>query len=125
MELFTYDRLREWLGNIVTQFGGSAYLVGSALRTATPRDIDLRLLLPDVEFEKLFGPVQQWVEEGRTGNWSEVRWNWSKYCTRLTHSGWEELGTNIDFQIYPESWAKHKHGREPKVLLASGRDREP
>lgn len=113
------ERMQEWLNGIVSQFGGSAYLVGSALwKKKKPRDVDLRLLLPDDKFEELFGPVRRWVIEGETGNWTELRWNWSRLCTKLTKEACEVLGANIDFQIYPESWARMEYGREPRILLA-------
>ena len=51
-----------WLnkfGVIVTDyFGHTPYHVGSSLRTKEWRDVDVRLILPDDEFEQRFGKVQ-------------------------------------------------------------------
>jgi predicted nucleotidyltransferase len=44
---------------IAAAFGGTpVYLVGSVLRTAAYRDIDLRLILPDEEAAAFAGPVR-------------------------------------------------------------------
>lgn len=49
----------DWACRPVTAaFGSPVYLVGSALRTAAYRDVDLRLILPDDEAASFTGPVR-------------------------------------------------------------------
>ncbi len=96
------------------------YLVGSALEddNPEPRDWDLRLWLMDIQFWDRFGASQKWMEEGETGDWTEVRWVWSEVCTAWTKEGCDCTGLNIDFQIYPfEKWLEFLG--QPQLLLAS------
>ncbi len=46
----------EYFGNIIFQhFGEFPYIVGSSLERPDFRDVDIRLILPDDEFEKHMG----------------------------------------------------------------------
>lgn len=99
-------------------YQSSVYLCGSALTKADPRDIDLRISLPDGAFEARYGgTVADWIEQGRTGQWGDVRWNWSKDCTRQTHRGWRETPMNVDLQVYPASWGAQEYGERPRVRI--------
>lgn len=98
-------------------YGGHVYLVGSALFKSNSRDVDIRVILPDELFEQMFGNPIEWMRQGETGDWSELRWKWSKVCTDETHKLQDETGLPIDFQIYPESFSKRYDGL-PKLLLA-------
>lgn len=88
-------------------FGGfGCYLVGSVLQRADWRDVDVRMILADDEFKKLFpdaGPIDH------------VRWEFDARWLVLTVaiSGWlrEQTDLPIDFQFQPQSHANEKHGR--------------
>ncbi|WP_221039213.1 hypothetical protein [Gelria sp. Kuro-4] len=97
------------------------YLVGSALNTDTPRDVDILAIMPDDEFAKRYGSVKEWVQQGETGDWGEARWRWSRECTRQTKQLWRVTDMKIDFQIQPESYANSY--KAPKLLLAERRGR--
>lgn len=80
------------------------YLVGSSLAEANekPRDWDIRIEMPNDEFEIKFGNAFDWHQEGSTGQWTQIRLRWSDECTKRTKEAWRETGLNVDFQIYPE-----------------------
>lgn len=111
-------RLVRFCAAMAKRYGSPVYLCGSALTKADPRDIDLRISLPDNAFEARYGgTVADWIEQGRTGQWGDVRWNWSEDCTRQTHLGWRETPMNVDLQVYPASWATQEYGERPRVVL--------
>ena len=83
---------------------GSMYLVGSALERPDWRDIDVRFILPDDEFAKLFphaGPVEH-------GRWEfDQRW----CIMTIAISAWlkSQTGLPVDFQFQPRSHANERH----------------
>lgn len=102
------------------EYGAPVLLVGSALEKEAPRDIDLRIKLPDEAFHERYGSVPVWIAEGETGQWTGIREGWSNDCTFWTHQGWDETGLLIDFQVYPLSWAMQKYGDRPTRQLTRG-----
>jgi hypothetical protein len=116
-------KLVRWANMLSARYyGAPVYLVGSALAEANarPRDWDIRVELPDDEFQWVFGgSPKDWESEGRSGHWSPIRWRWSDECTKRTKEGWAHVGVNIDFQIYPRSYAEKLHRGEPKCRLDS------
>lgn len=76
------------------------YQVGSSLSRADWRDVDMRYILSDDEFAKLFPNAGQ--------NWEhDVRW--LVMCAGL--SAWlsTESGLPIDFQFQPSTHANERH----------------
>ena len=93
----------------------SAYplrLVGSALSKQKPRDLDLIMIIPDLLFEELFGPVAKWRDEGQSGEYTAVRTSWNERCIRLGRMLSRSLQTAlpVDFKILPASL--HDHGKK-------------
>lgn len=89
------------------------YLVGSALRTRRPRDIDVRLEMCDSRFQAMFGGMDQF---GKPGS------KWASYCKAFSALGTQMTGKRIDFQIQPRAMALPKRD-EPRIRLA-GREEE-
>jgi hypothetical protein len=94
-----------WLtkfGMIVADyFGEVPYHVGSSLHTKQWRDVDVRLILSDEDFEKRFGDNQS----------SETNPKLAAITLAFSALGKEMTGLPIDFQIQPQSWAnKHYPG---------------
>lgn len=96
-------------------FGGpgfyGVYLVGSALERPDWRDIDLRMIIADEEFFKLFpnaGSHCSWEFDPR---WILMTVAISERLSKLT-------GLPVDFQFQPQSWAneQHKKPRHAKGL---------
>jgi hypothetical protein len=100
------------------------YLCGSALTTVAPRDIDIRVQLDDDDFTLRYASavcsanaVKQWLEEGHTGAWTQLRWNWSADCTKRTKHAWKLTNMNVDFQVYPETYCEMRFSSAPRLRI--------
>lgn len=83
--------------------GFGCYLVGSALERADWRDIDVRLIMDDREFAKLFPDVDM-----KAGNWEfDARW----LVMTIAISKWlkDQTGLPVDFQFQPQTHANERH----------------
>lgn len=87
-------------------FGHVAYQVGSSLDRKDWRDVDVRLILPDEEFEARFGRVKN------TAN-AKLAAITLAFCAL----GKEMTGLPIDFQIQPQSWANEEYGGGKRSAL--------
>lgn len=81
-------------------FGSTAYLVGSATRTTEWRDVDVRVILPDEDFEAQVGALTR-------PKCLNVRWN--ALCLAFSARGREVTGLPIDFQIDQQTDAGERH----------------
>ncbi|MGH9884846.1 MAG: hypothetical protein ACREBE_04930, partial [bacterium] len=84
---------------MAARYNGPVYLVGSTLRSGTPRDIDVRVIVADKEFcgryhYELYddfslrhGPNQYWIDDMAKRNGELAR----------------DFRLNGDFQVYPAS----------------------
>ena len=117
-QLFFWRMYREANG-IRGLYGCPVYLCGSALRddNADPRDWDFRVSMPDAAFALRFGPVGEWLREGETGNWGRTRWRWSDECVKRSKRASADLRLNVDFQIYPLSYARTFYHHLPRLQL--------
>lgn len=89
--------LQEFGEHIRRAFGHTAFHVGSSLEKKDGwRDVDVRLILPDGEYEAmgLGDPKHQ----QRNKRWCSLVIAWSSFGRQLT-------GLPIDFQIQQASWA--------------------
>ena len=86
------------------------FLVGSALYSKQWRDIDIRVMLPDAEYEREFGPYPEHQPQ-----YSSPRWN--ALCCALSCWGSEMTGLPIDCQIQDTTRANDEN---PKVRSALG-----
>ncbi|MFA5355293.1 MAG: hypothetical protein WC302_00945 [Candidatus Paceibacterota bacterium] len=86
--------LDEFGSQVWNAFGQPCYLVGSALTHKTYRDVDVRLLLDDGEWEKQgFGDPRRIHSNGK----------WVSLCLAYSALGKQMTGLNIDFQIQKAS----------------------
>lgn len=88
-------------------FGHVPYHVGSSLTSKDWRDVDVRLILADDEFEALFGP-----HVGAIGNPKLAA-----ITLAFAALGSEMTGLPIDFQIQPQTWANEKYPGPRSALL--------
>ena len=77
-------------------FGEWPYLVGSATKTTHWRDVDVRLILEDSEYERMFG------KPSRAG---ETNPRWRALCLAFAVLGQKMTGLPIDFQIQSQTKA--------------------
>jgi hypothetical protein len=99
------------------KLGCPIWLCGSFLRKKNPRDVDIRVNLPDSDFKRMFGDPKKWETEGDRGTWTDLRWKWSDECVKMSRWWFEHTGLNIDFQIYPESYGKKHYGHLRRCRL--------
>ncbi len=71
-------------------FGVGTYLVGSSLTTRDHRDVDIRTILPDAEYDRLF-------PEKFGSDWRHPLW--SLMCSSIAGYLADRTGLKIDFQI--------------------------
>ena len=88
-------------------FGHVPYHVGSSLTTKAWRDVDVRLILPDDEFEALFGIHQS----------AEVNPKLAAITLAFAALGKEMTGLPVDFQIQPQTWANEKYPHSRSALI--------
>ncbi len=84
-------------------FDGQCYLVGSALKRADWRDIDIRFIMEDEAFESLFPDVAN-----LKGTW-EFDPRWLLLTTWASAFLNQATGLPVDFQFQPQSWANDQH----------------
>ena len=115
--LFT-PRFQDWTHQIARRYNAPVYLVGSAIRRSDPRDIDIRVILSDEAFEARYGSVQDWMAQGESGQWGEIRQRWAEECETITEQARRQLGIEIDFRIEPQSEVDRRYKDEPHLRLA-------
>ncbi|MFI2761363.1 hypothetical protein ACH5A3_21215 [Streptomyces echinatus] len=81
-------------------FGHLPYLVGSAAVGKTWRDVDVRLMLPDQEFDALF---PDHMKPSRCDG------KWALICAAISELGRQRTGLPIDFQIQRTSDANEQY----------------
>lgn len=84
---------------IVAAFGPHVYQVGSSLERRDFRDVDVRVILPDEEYDKLF--PGKFKAQHMNALWSLLSSAVSMYLSQ--HSG-----LPVDFQIQRQSWANEE-----------------
>lgn len=87
--------------------GAKVYLVGTVNNRKTFRDVDIRMILPDDEFDRLFGQSSRL---------------WEAFCFAVSRWLRADTGLPIDFQVQrqTEANANHSGTRNP---LTGGRRR--
>lgn len=95
MHLDLFGRTVEWA------FGSMPYLVGSATyKKLNWRDVDVRLILSDEDFEKL--------DVGKPGEDASNE-RWMSLCMAYSALGKQMTGLPIDFQIQQQTWANKRY----------------
>lgn len=97
-----FYELNQACRTITEAFGWNLYLVGSCLAKRDHRDVDLRLILADEEFDKMF--------PGIGSNWS-LDARWSLMCSAISLWLAKHSGLRIDFQIQRQTQANEENPR--------------
>lgn len=82
--------------SLTEAFGYNVYLVGSSLERRDYRDVDVRCILDDAEYARLF--------PGLTGNPS-LNAMWSLMCSSISLYLSQQSGLPVDFQIQQQTEA--------------------
>lgn len=110
-------KLNQFGSEVRAFFGHTPYLVGSAARAKEWRDVDVRLILADEEFDAIFGELT------RPRCLNE---KWNAACLAWTARGREITALPIDFQIDRQTEANRVYGgemRHPLILTDLAHDR--
>lgn len=96
--LTTFDLFRLDLAcqplRVLAEGPGGVYLVGSAERGEDYRDVDVRMILPDDQFDRLFGHSSLL---------------WETFCFAWTGHLRAETGMPVDFQVQRMTEANANH----------------
>jgi hypothetical protein len=92
---------------IVAALGPHVYLVGSSLERRDYRDVDVRCILPDEDFDRLFPDARGYMYNGL----------WSVMCSSISLWLSQHSGLPVDFQIQRRTQANEL---EPGARLALG-----
>lgn len=90
---------------LVQAFGHSVYLVGSAIERRDYRDVDVRCILDDAEYDRLFG---------KDGGYTNAFW--SLVCTSVSLYLSQATGLPVDFQIQRQTQANAQHSGKRAAL---------
>lgn len=78
---------------------GGVYMVGSALRKPDWRDVDIRVILDDAEYDRLFVETDKWGENAQ----------WKIICISISHYLSSVTDLPIDFQIQRQTQANERY----------------
>jgi hypothetical protein len=102
-----------WSQYMAARYNGPVYLVGSVLAKADPRDIDLRVVVADKEFEGRYGlqsyahfPNQAWLDDMAKRNGELAR----------------DFRINCGFQVHPASYVIGQFEKAPRLLVDAPSD---
>lgn len=99
--------LDEFASQVWSAFGHLPHLVGSALKTKQWRDVDVRLILSDEEYENMgLGKPEASHQNGK----------WVSLCLAYSALGKSLTGLPIDFQIQQQSYANEKYKEQRSAL---------
>ena len=109
--MFEFERLEEWCRSVYALFGDVPYLVGSAMSSKDYRDVDIRLIVADEDFDARWGALDG-VEPGQ----ALLRIRLMNRAISIW--GQQETGLPIDFQIQrmTEANAQYPDPRNPMGL---------
>ncbi len=84
--------------------GFGCYLVGSSLHRRDYRDVDVRFIMSDAAFDRMFR-----VPEGHGDDVTWLNPLWSLLCASISIWLSQQSGLPIDFQIQRQTQANAKH----------------
>lgn len=94
--------LHEFGSKVWEAFGSPPYLVGSVLTSKAWRDVDIRLMLADNDYDAMF-------PDAKTENAQHLSGKWVAYCMAWSALGEKMTGLPIDFQIQRTSDANDNY----------------
>lgn len=102
------DRLDHASLIVQRAFDAGVYLVGSCLERPDYRDVDVRVILDDAEYNRLFPPG------GGTRRTDPL---WSLLCLAITEYLVRLTGLHVDFQVQSRSHANNRYSNGQRVPL--------
>ena len=105
-------RLETAVAPINEAFDSMSYLVGSCLTRQDYRDVDVRLILDDADFARLFGSDLDQHHGRATALWTSLAVTYSRDLSAQT-------GLDVDFQIQAVTPANAKEPGERHALFVT------
>ncbi|MEA2677178.1 MAG: hypothetical protein QOJ81_1319 [Chloroflexota bacterium] len=104
-----FDRLEDWCHMVRIILWSQPYLVGSALEGADFRDVDIRVLMADKDFDRLSRKRSDVIRFlNRAFSFLTSRWSTSRVCPSGCAAG------PIDFQIQRRGQETARSPRSPE-----------
>lgn len=109
---YDFLKLRNAAKTAANNIGYPVYLVGSSLSKSLPRDIDISVIIPLKDYEKIFGKIPEKLDDiyvymANIQNKCFEKIEDLHFCLIDTH--------HLDIKICPDTWWQDKD----KMLLAS------
>lgn len=107
-------KLKIIANQLYAYYGGPVYLVGTALEKEECRDIDIRVVVSNKDFDRLFGPVDVFLKEYSSGEFGLTTWRWAEDRLKRCRLLYDRYRIRIDFCCWVESmWdgVNNKHLR--------------
>jgi hypothetical protein len=119
INLIVVWKLRRYANMLAAYYRSPIYLTGSALDPkATPRDWDLRIVMPDPLFKEFFGiSSADYYDQLQHATQSPEAWKVSQEEAKRNAEGKYQTNMRIDFQIQPESYVEKVHSEHDKIRL--------
>lgn len=108
--------LRAWAQQVSAEEQADVYLVGSAVRTAVPRDVDVAVVLPRDEFERRFGAIPEPGTDAMKAYVLTIRDATEDRYFSAQHA--VRFGVLVDLRFTPDEWWADK----PRILLAASKE---
>src|SRR5262252_6924687 len=105
--------LDTWGFSLYRAFDHMPYLVGSSIRGKEWRDVDVRIMLPDEEWVRLFGETIDRYPRRMIGPWAVI-------CTAISVWGREWTRLPIDFQFQTMAEGNKEGGAVDRVPIGMG-----
>ena len=126
------QRFRRNANSLAARYGAHVLLVGGALEDEGPRDYDVRIVLPDTEFRRLYGAMP-YKSRPASALFDFEPWEWLRAYDSLKQSRLmsERMSVPVDLQIQAASETRAYEGKPavqldtaPEWVLSAGRPRE-
>lgn len=111
--------LNVWAGIVSDAFGEVPYLVGSATRRKTWRDVDVRIILDDEAYQQAF-PLPPGISHPHP---IALGSRWAAICMAFSALGRELTGLPIDFQVQSRAQANNEPGAAARIPLGLRHER--
>lgn len=99
-----------WAADVRAVFGSTPYLVGSATRGREFRDVDVRVLLWPVEWDRFFPGARP-----TGGGGADHDRGWSALCAAFSAWGTQRTGLPIDFQVQSAEMANIRYVETKRI----------
>ena len=105
-----YFNLNSCAATLLLAFGDVCFLVGSSIERADFRDVDVRMIMSDEDFDARFPGEHVW-------NNPHLSPLWGVTCTAIGLWLSKQSGLGVDFQIQRRTQANEEFGGKPRHPL--------